>query len=197
MSRRTDILLSLGAVALVAIFLGSLGLVGRLDDFGAWAWARHHNILSWYVRTLFLIPFCYFAYRRSILGITLTLIALATSMFWFPVPKGDPGPAVRQILDLEIEYLTGGWTIPKTLIGLLVPLSFAGLAVAFWRRSMAWGVAVINAMILIKIVWTFVFTPGEGAVLHLAPALIGLAIVDAVVIFAIRKYRAKRVLEGA
>jgi hypothetical protein len=33
----------------------------------------------------FLLPFCYFAYRRSLWGIVLTLLTLATSMFWFPL----------------------------------------------------------------------------------------------------------------
>jgi hypothetical protein len=58
--------------------------VELLDAFLSWAWARHHNVLSWYVRPLFLLPFCYFAYRRSVKGIALTLLALATSMFWSP-----------------------------------------------------------------------------------------------------------------
>ena len=40
-----------------------------IDDVAAWAWARHHNILSWYIRPRFLLPFCLFAYRRSLLGI--------------------------------------------------------------------------------------------------------------------------------
>lgn len=33
-----------------------------LIDFLNWAWARHHNPLSWYIRPLFVLPFCYFAY---------------------------------------------------------------------------------------------------------------------------------------
>ena len=43
----------------------------------AWAWDRHHNSLSWYIRPLFLIPF-YFAYQRSLRAI----------MAWFPAPDG-------------------------------------------------------------------------------------------------------------
>jgi hypothetical protein len=59
-----------------------------LDEFLSWAWARHHNPLSWYIRPLFLLPFCYFAYKRSTWGIVLTLFALATSMVWFPSRNG-------------------------------------------------------------------------------------------------------------
>jgi hypothetical protein len=32
-----------------------------LPELASWAWARHHNILSWYVRPLFFLPFCFFA----------------------------------------------------------------------------------------------------------------------------------------
>ena len=52
-----------------------------LDEFLSRAWARHHNPLSWYIRSLFLLPFCYFAYKRSMWVIALTLLALATSIF--------------------------------------------------------------------------------------------------------------------
>lgn len=188
-SRRTDVILSVGTLAAVLLVLAAIFATGSADEFGAWAWERHHNILSWYVRPLFLIPFCFFAYRRSLFGITLTLVALATSMFWFPAPAGDPGPAVRDILAQEREYLLGEWNLAKVLIALLVPLTFTGLALAFWRRSLLWGLAVINAMVLIKIAWTFVFTPGQGAVLHLAPALLGLAVVNAVLLYFVRRVR--------
>jgi hypothetical protein len=66
-----------------------------LSDFAAWAWARHHNEWSWYIRPLFLIPFCWFAWRRSLVGTGLTLFALATSMFWFPAPR-VPSPMALQ-----------------------------------------------------------------------------------------------------
>lgn len=71
-----------------------------LNDFLAWAWDRHHNILSWYTRPLFLLPFCYFAYKRSLAGISLTLFALVTSMFRFPAPE-QPDPVVLGFLTME------------------------------------------------------------------------------------------------
>jgi hypothetical protein len=65
--------------------------VEALGDFVSWAWERHHDPLSWWSRPLFLIPFAFFAYRRSSVGIAVTLVALATSMFWFPRPaRVDP-----------------------------------------------------------------------------------------------------------
>ena len=45
------------------------------------------------------MPFCCFAYKRSVKGIVLTLLTLATSMFWFPEPK-HPDPEVLEFLPL-------------------------------------------------------------------------------------------------
>jgi hypothetical protein len=92
--KRTDVFLSVGTLALVLLAVVAMAATGTFDEFVAWAWARHHNELSWYIRPLFLLPFCYFAYKRSLWGITLTVVALATSMFWFPAPgRVDPGAA--------------------------------------------------------------------------------------------------------
>lgn len=150
-----------------------------VNDFATWAWARHHNVLSWYVRPLFLLPYCYFAYRHRLGGMALTLIALVTSMFWFPAPE-QASPGVQTLLDAERTYLTGAWGWEKLAATLLVPVSLAALAIAFWRRSLLWGLALINAMALAKIAWTFVVSPGAGAMALLAPALTGLALCNLV-----------------
>ena len=57
-------------------------------------------------RPLFLLPFCYFAYKRSTWGIVLTLFALVTSMVWFPAPE-RPGPRAVEFLAMEKDSLTG------------------------------------------------------------------------------------------
>jgi hypothetical protein len=159
--RRTDVILSVGTLALVLLAVAVMAAMGTLDEFGAWAWERHHNVLSWYIRPLFLLPFCYFAYRRSLFGITITLVALATSMFWFPAPEQSSSGAL-EFLAMEREYLTGEWTVAKILLALIVPLSFAVLALAFWKRSIVYGLVLINAMVLIKVVWSFYFGGGAG-----------------------------------
>ncbi len=53
---------------------------------------------------------------------------------------------------MEREYLTSDWTLWKVLLALLVPVGFSALAVAFWRRWLVWGLVVINAMVLTKLV---------------------------------------------
>lgn len=186
--KRTDVILSVGTLAVVLIALAVVAATGTIEEFAAWAWARHHNELSWYIRPLFLLPFCYFAYKRSLLGIVLTVLALATSMFWFPAPE-QANPRAAEFLAVEREYLTGDWTLWKVLLALLAPISFAALAVAFWKRSLVWGLAVINAMVLVKIVWSFYFGDASGGLVLLPSALAGLAVCDAVILYVVRRMR--------
>jgi hypothetical protein len=186
--KRTDMILSAGTLALALIAAGLVAATGTIDEFAGWAWARHHNELSWYIRPLFLLPFCYFAYKRSLFGIVLTVLALATSMFWFPAPERVDPRAVA-FLAVEREYLTGDWPLWKVLLALIVPISFAALAVAFWKRSLVWGLAVINAMVLIKIAWSFYFGDESGGLTLLPSAVVGLAVCDAVVLYVARRMR--------
>jgi hypothetical protein len=186
--RRTDVILSAGTLALILVAVGVVAVPGTVDEFAAWAWARHHNELSWYVRPLFLLPFCWFAYKQSLWGITLTIVALATSMFWFPAPE-RVDPRAAEFLAMEREYLTSDWSLWKVLLALLVPVSFAALAVAFWRRSLVWGLAVINAMVLVKIAWSFYFGEESGGLTLLPSALVGLAVCDAVILYVTNRMR--------
>jgi hypothetical protein len=188
--KRTDVILSVATLALAIVAAGVIVATASTDEFVAWAWARHHNVLSWYIRPLFFLPFCYFAYRRSLWGIVLTLLALVTSMFWFPVPE-NPSAAVNEMLASEREYLTTDWTLWKVSVALLVPLTFAALGLAFWKRSLLWGLAVVNAAILFKIGWTFLFSTEAGAMSHLPAAVLGLALCDALILFFIRRMRAR------
>jgi hypothetical protein len=188
--KRTDVILSVGTLALVLFAAGVIAATGSTDEVVAWAWARHHNVLSWYIRPLFLLPFCFFAYKRSLWGIVLTLVALATSMFWFPAPERS-SQAVIEMLASEREYLTANWTLWKVLVALVVPISFAALGLAFWKRSLVWGLAVINAAVLFKIGWTFVFSTEAGAMSHLPAAVLGLAICDVVILYLLRRMRVR------
>ncbi len=186
MTKRTDIVLSAGTLALVLISLVVMAATGTLDEFAAWAWERHHNVLSWYIRVLFLLPFCYFAYKRSLTGIVLTLVALATSMFWFPAPE-RPDPRALEFLAMEREYVLGDWTMTKILLGLLVPVSLAALALAFWRRSIVYGLVLINAIVLVKLAWSFYFGDVSGGLTLLPSQLAGLAVLNAVVLYMLHR----------
>jgi hypothetical protein len=169
--------------------------VELLNDFLAWAWARHHNILSWYIRPLFIIPFIYFAYKRSWKGMLVTVIALTTSMFWFPAPA-TVDPAVEQFLAAELEYLTGLWTVQKLLLTLVIPAFFILLGLAFWKRSWWWGVAVINLAALGKVAWS-VAEGGQSGLTVLVPALVGMILCNLAVYFGVKYLHGKRMLSRA
>lgn len=143
-------------------------------DFFNWIFKRHHNQLSWYIRPLFLIPFCFFAFKRSFSGISITLFALCTSMFWFNAPEIST-PEVKEFLAMEMEYLTGNWTASKIALTLMIPLSLTLLAGAFWKRSLKAGLMVVVLMAAGKIIWSIV-EGGQSGLSVLIPAITGLAV---------------------
>jgi hypothetical protein len=166
-------------------------LPGWLGDFLNWAWARHHNILSWYIRPLFLLPFCYFAYRRSALGIVLTIVALATSMFWFPVPA-QPDPQVTAFLQDELVWITSPWTPLKWALTLATPICLGLLAAAFWARSWSYGLALLNAITLIKALFSVGI--GQESSWSIMPALaVGMLVLNATVIYGARWFNGRHI----
>jgi putative Mn2+ efflux pump MntP len=145
--------------------------VEALGDFVSWAWERHHNPLSWWIRPLFLIPFAFFAYRRSWLGIAVTLVALATSMFWFPRPA-RVDPQVAEFLAAERRAVLGEWTLPKVVMLASIPAFFLGVGAAFWRRALWLAVLLIGLGALMKVVWSFAIGDDSARTL-VPPAVFG------------------------
>ena len=170
-SKRYDKLLAL-VFGTLTIILIVLAFTNRA--FFDWAYERHQNQLSWYIRPLFLIPFCYFAYRRSWTGIMGTLFVLLTSMFWFPKPA-VVNEQVKQFLEMEKEYLSGGWGMTKILISLLVPISLTVLAAAFWKRNLWFGLSVMALIAVAKMIWSIAYG-GEAGRSVLLPAVVGLVV---------------------
>lgn len=158
-----------------------------LQSFVEWAWARHHNPLSWYIRPLFLVPYCYFAWQRNLLGMLATILALATSMFWFPAPI-NPDPRAVEFLEAERRYLISPWDSTKIFFAAWVPLFFVSVGVAFWRRSVFVGLAVVNVASMIKIGWSFYYA-GTSGWMVVVPAVLGLAAINCLVLVALRLRR--------
>jgi len=154
-------------------------------DFLQWAWDRHHNPLSWYIRPLFLLPFCYFAYKRQVLGLVATVIALASSMFWFPKPE-QLDPQAIAFLEMERQYLTSEWTIAKIAMLAWVPVFFFLFGWAFWQRSWIIGIVVIDLGILVKVVWSFYFG-GQSGWTIVPVAVAALIVCNAVLFWAYRR----------
>jgi len=161
-----------------------------LHEFLSWAWARHHNPLSWYIRPLFVLPFCWFAWKRSVAGIILTVVGVLSSMFWFPAPS-EADPRAAAFLAMERDYVTGGWTWAKTAMTSLVPIWFVALGWTFWRRSLIAGLVVINAGAALKVAWSFWF--GQATAWSIIPSVaIGALVCNGVVLYVWRRRRRAR-----
>lgn len=169
--RKCDKVLAVVFAALIIVFIVAAFTV---PEFWDWLWQRHHNQLSWYIRPLFLVPFCWFSYKRSWAGVMATVLLLLTSMGWF-APPTEASPQVQQFLQFEQQYLQGDWTPGKVLLTLLVPLSLAALAAALWRRNVWLGVAVLALIAVAKSLWSVVFA-GEAGAKVLLPAAVGLVL---------------------
>src|SRR5262245_31435346 len=158
-----------------------------LNDFLDWAWARHQNPLSWYIRPLFILPFCYFAYKKSVWGIVLTLVAVTSSMFWFPVPA-VPDPRGTALLAVEREYVGGPLTFSQVVLTGLIPIWFVLLAWFVRKRSWVGVATVISSGTLLKIGWLF-RVAGRDAWVIVPPVAIGTAIVAGVLVMAYTRIR--------
>ncbi len=175
---------------IIALTFGILTLLFLIlaftnKDFFNWAYKRHQNQISWYLRPLFLIPFCYSAYKRSWAGILGTMFLLLTSMFWFPKPD-IVSEQVKQFLEMEKEYLSGDWGMGKILMSSLVPISLTALALAFWKRSLWFGLSVVIFIAVAKMTWSIMFG-GEAGKSIFAPAIIGLIICVLLIYLGFRK----------
>jgi len=178
----------------VAIFFGALTVMFVVismtnQTFFDWVFDRHHNQLSWYIRPIFLIPFCFFAYKHSWSGISITIFGLFTSMFWFSRPE-IVSEHVIEFLQFEKNYLYGEWNTKKIMMALTIPISFLALGLSFWKRSLLLGLGVLVLMATGKIVWS-IQNAGESGKSILIPAVIGLLICCALIYYGFKKIEKK------
>lgn len=177
------------AIAFLILTLGFLVLFLTNKEFVDWAYSRHQNILSWYIRPLFIIPICWFAYKKSWTGLSFTIFALFTSMFWFNTPS-QVSPAVEEFLAFEKSYTFGVWDFQKIFLSLSVPLFLYLLTLAFWKRKLKYGIIVIIGAAILKIIWSIAFAGSSGTSI-IKPAITGLIICIAGVYVFMRKNKFK------
>lgn len=157
--------------------------------FFDWVFDRHHNQWSWYLRPIFLIPFCFFAYKRTWAGISITVCCLFTSMFWFNKPE-VVSESVASFLQFEKDWLYGEWDFKKIMLIITAPISFFALGLAFWKRSLVMGIAVVVLMATGKMIWS-VQNAGEAGKSVIVPALIGLLICSGLIYVGFKKLERK------
>ena len=179
-------------IALIFFALTILFLVVSMTNqtFFDWVFDRHHNQWSWYIRPIFLIPFCFFAYKRSWTGISITVFCLFTSMFWFNRPE-FVSENVKTFLQFEKDWLYGEWNYKKIMLIITVPISFFALGLAFWKRSLIMGLGVVVLMATGKIVWS-IQNAGESGKSILIPAILGLIICSGLIFYGFRKLEQKK-----
>lgn len=183
---KTDRLVGAIFLALTLLFIA---IAMNNSAFFNWVFERHHNQWSWYLRPLFLLPFCYFAFKKSLAGMMFSIFALFTSMFWFPKPE-IVDESVIAFLKFEKDYLYGEWNGPKYLMTLTIPISFIALGLAFWKRSLTMGISVVVLMATGKMVWS-IQNAGESGKSILIPAIIGLIICAALMYYGFKRLEKK------
>lgn len=160
------------------------------QSFFDWVFERHQNQWSWYIRPIFLIPFCYFAYKHSWTGISITVFCLFTSMFWFNQPTFI-SENVKTFLLFEKNWLYGDWDLKKIALIISVPISFFALGLAFWKRSLFMGLGVVVLMATGKIIWS-IQNAGQAGKSIIIPALLGLIICLVFIYFGFKKLEKKK-----
>ncbi|SHE94126.1 hypothetical protein SAMN05444392_10555 [Seinonella peptonophila] len=154
-----------------------------------WAFERHLNPLSWYIRPIFLVIICYFAYKRSWKGILITFLVMTSSMVWFPAPE-TIDPKMQVVLEFEKMLLSQPLT---AVITLFVGVVFVVLAcMAFWKHSLKMGLIILNSALIGKIVLGLIFT-GENGWAPIGNTLFGLLIINGIGYFIFRRMKKRQV----
>lgn len=178
-------------IALLFLVLTLLFIAFSLTSpsFFEWVFTRHQNPWSWYIRPLFLIPFCYFAYKHSWSGVSITVFCLFTSMFWFNQPN-VVSEQVKTFLAFEKEWLAGSWTVSKLFLACTIPISFFLLGLAFWKRSLLLGISVLIMMATGKMIWS-VQNAGDSGKSIFVPAIVGLTLCIVILYFGFKRLEKK------
>lgn len=119
----------------------------------------------------------------------ISIFALFTSMFWFPKPE-IASESVMDFLEFEKAYLYGEWNMSKQLLTLTIPISFIALGLAFWKRSVTIGIAVVVLMATGKMVWS-IQNAGESGKSILIPAILGLLICCGLIFYGFKRLEKK------
>lgn len=141
-----------------------------------WAFERHLNPLSGYVRPIFLILYAYFAYKRNVWGIVASLLLLVTSMVWFPAPD-MADPQALAVLEYEKQLFSSPLSAVLTILTIVGSMAMIG--VIFWKRSLKLGLIVLNAALIIKLVLS-VLAVGQDGWGPLPVIVFGLVLVNGV-----------------
>lgn len=174
----------------ILLTLGFIILAIYNEDFFEWIFMRHQNQWSWYIRPLFLIPYCYFAFKKNFAGISIVLFCLFTSMFWFKKPDAVSDQVIH-FLNFEKDWLKSTWTTAKLISVLLIPSTLVALAYSFWRRSLLTGIAIVVLIAIGKIIWS-IQNAGDSGKSLIVPAIVGLIICSMLAYYGYRNLKNRK-----
>ncbi|WP_372401848.1 hypothetical protein ACCO40_14915 [Bacillus spizizenii] len=160
----------------------------ELQDILDWAFRRHLNPLSWYIRPLFLLVLVYAAYKRSWKGIIITFVLMMSSMVWYPEPK-KIDLQMKKVLEFEQMLLSSPVSAVLTIAFMMVFLGF--ILAAFWKRSLVFGLILLNVTLVGKVALSLFFT-GENGWAPLGNTIFGLMMVNGIGLFIKYRNRKKR-----
>ncbi len=169
-NRKNDLVIG---IIIIIVSLTLIVTILNSDELLNWAYKRHQNQLSFYIRPLLLLPYCWFAYKKSISGMAISFLMIMTSMFWFNEPA-EPNEDVALFLEMEKNWIKQPLTWYKTLEIMLIPITFFLLALTFWTKNIFVGYLIFSTSILMKILWS-VDLSNEGYVI-IIPAVMGIAL---------------------
>ena len=180
-SRKFDIAIGIlfGIMTIILIYLFFSN-----EIFFTWAFQRHRNILSWYIRPLFIVPIIWSAYKKRFSGIPISIFGLFTSMFWFPKPN-ITNPEIVKFLNFEANYLKSGWTMDKIALFFTVIIFFIFIIISTWTKNWKLLLVILIAAAFFKIFNSYLLT-GKSALSMLKPAIAGL-IVCVIAVFVLKK----------
>ncbi|MCY8147628.1 hypothetical protein P8833_14220 [Bacillus inaquosorum] len=160
----------------------------EVQDILDWAFRRHLNPLSWYIRPLFLLVLVYAAYKRGWNGLIITFVLMMSSMVWFPEPKRIY-LQMQKVLEFEQMLLSSPVSAVLTIVFMMVLIGF--ILAAFWKRSLVLGVILLNVTLAGKVALSLFFT-GENGWAPLGNTIFGLMMVNGIGLFIKYRNRKKR-----
>ena len=124
-----------------------------------WAFERHLNPISWYIRPIFLIAFCFFSYKRSWKGVIITILIMMSSMVWFPAPEKIDSQ-MQAVLEYEKQILSNPFSAIIAISTMIITMTLIGFA--FWKRSLLFGIIVLNLALVGKLISSITLVGKEG-----------------------------------
>jgi hypothetical protein len=156
-----------------------------------WAFQRHLNPLSWYIRPIFLIILAYFAYKHSWKGLILTFVIMMSSMVWFTAPE-TINSQMKTVLEYEKMLLSNPVSAIITVAFMMIFVFSVGMA--FWKHSLKLGLVILNVTLIGKVILSLLLTGNDGWA-PLGNTIFGLILVNSIGMFLIYRKRATKTSE--